>query len=86
MVSFFYRNDSFVGCERIQDRFCTCFIPNITEAEIKIIKQSVEIFEKGPEAQNTFDKFSVFRPRDLFIVSEFFSRYGSVIRKNARKQ
>ena len=78
-----FRIDNYVGCEKIEDQFCICFIPDINQEEIKILKQAIEIFRKGPNTDNIIDKFTVFRPRDFFILTEFFSRYGPNIRNNA---
>jgi hypothetical protein len=79
----FYRNDPYVGCEKIDEEYCICFIPNVQEAEVKILQQAIEIYRKGPNCQDIpINRLSVFRPRDFFILSEFFTRYGSIIRKN----
>ena len=69
--------------EKIDEEYCICFIPNVQEAEVKILQQAIEIYRKGPNCQDIpINRLSVSRPRDFFILSEFFTRYGSIIRKN----
>ena len=83
LIFFNFRNDPYVGCEKINDKFCICFIPNVDEGEVKILKQAIEIYKKGPKCQDAIiNKLTVFRPRDFFILSEFFTRYGSTVREN----
>ncbi len=75
----FYRNNPKVGCEKIDEEYCICFIPNVQEAEVKILKQAIEIYRKGPNCQDIpINRLSVFRPRDFFILSEFLLVMGQL--------
>jgi hypothetical protein len=70
------QTDSF-GCEKIEGKFCVCYINNITEADLTNITQAIKIYRGLSDRENAFN---LLRDRDVFIITEFFSRYGSQIR------
>ena len=79
----YYSNHSYLRCDKIEEEYCFCFIPNVQEAEVKILKQAIKIYRKEPNCHDILiNRLAVFRPRDFFILSEFFTCYESIIRKN----
>jgi hypothetical protein len=73
----FHRQTSNFGCEKIEDKFCICFVPDVTETDIAAIKQAIRAFRGESPKEGSF---LLMRDRDLLIVTEFFARYGNLIR------
>jgi hypothetical protein len=76
-LCFFHRQTSNFGCEKIEDKFCICFVPDVTETDIAAIKQAIRAFRGESPKEGSF---LLMRDRDLLIVTEFFARYGNLIR------
>lgn len=76
----FFRQETYSGCEKINDVYCVCFVQNIQPTEISNITQAIEIYRNGVNNIPT-NNLTVMRPRDILILTEFFARYGSIIRQ-----
>ena len=63
-------------CFNINTRYPLDFVENITTEEKKLILLSFKSFKTREENQEV----SFLSQRDLFIVTEFFSRYGENLR------
>jgi hypothetical protein len=65
-------------CE-ILERFPLDFIPDIKQSDKDLIVSSVKAY-KNLESDTLTGSFNFLEPREIRIISEFFSRYGPQIR------
>ena len=77
MFCFFYRNVGSIGCEKIENRFCICFVEDLTETDISTINQAIKVY-RGESSRD--GAFILMRDRELLIITEFFARYGSYLK------
>jgi len=75
--SSFNRNIGRIGCEKIENKYCVCFIENITEIDVSTINQAIKVY-RGESLRE--GAFILMRDRELRIITEFFSRYGGYIK------
>jgi hypothetical protein len=53
-------------------------VENITEADISTINHAIKVY-RGETARGD-GSFALMRDRELLIITEFFSRYGSYLK------
>jgi hypothetical protein len=61
------------------DRFPLDFIPDIRQSDRDLVINSVKAY-KNLEKDSLPGSFNFLEPREIGIISEFFSRYGPQIR------
>jgi hypothetical protein len=66
-----------IGCEKIENKYCICFVENITETDVSTINQAIKVYRGEPTREGAF---ILMRDRELLIITEFFARYGSYLR------
>jgi hypothetical protein len=65
-------------CE-ILERFPLEFIPDIKQSDRDLVVSCVKVF-KGLAQEALSTRFNFLDPREIGIITEFFSRYGAQIR------
>lgn len=78
------RTDINFECAKIDGKYCTCFVEDLTESDVTILNKALKVFRgRFDYRENTF---TLIKDRELCIISEFFSRYGNQIKENEEVQ
>lgn len=76
-IIYFFRQTNYFGCDKIEDKFCICFIEDVNEADVTTIKHAIRAYRGESSREGSF---LLMRDRELLIISEFFARYGTQVR------
>jgi hypothetical protein len=88
LFSYYYsfcRSFEKYGCEKIEGKYCICFIENPNQVLIDKITHVMKIYRGEKSSYRDDNTFILMTDLDISIISEFLIRYGKSLEEEKRQ-